>query len=274
MKKIAVINDLSGFGKCSLSAAIPIISAHKIQCCPLPTGIFSNQTGYNSFQSVDFTEHMSSFITEWKKLGAEFDGILTGFISNSEQGKIISEFIDDFKKENTVVLVDPVMGDDGKIYPCYDEKSIEAVKQIASKADIITPNLTELCLLCEKAYTDITDCDTDIMLERIRSMASQTGKTVIATGIHLSEDSIANAVFDSGKFTVIKSKRIGGGFSGTGDILASYVLSQYLNKEDIEIAVRNASDFIEKAIACTMKDTDDNYNPADGIHFENMLDIM
>lgn len=274
MKKIAVINDLSGFGKCSLSAAIPIISAHKIQCCPLPTGIFSNQTGYDSFTSVDFTEHMSSFITEWKKLGAEFDGILTGFISSSEQGKIISEFIDDFKKENTVVLVDPVMGDDGRIYPCYDEKSIEAVKQIASKADIITPNLTELCLLCGKNYTDIIECDTDIMLEKIRSMAAQTGKTVIVTGIHLSENIIANAVLDSGNFTVIKSKKLGGGFSGTGDILASYVLSQYLNKSSIETAVKKASDFIEKAIACTINDTDENYNPADGIHFENMLDIM
>ncbi len=274
MKKIAVINDLSGFGKCSLSAAMPIISAHKIQCCPLPTGIFSNQTGYESYKSVDFTAHMPSFINEWKKLGAEFDGILTGFISNSEQGKIISDFIDDFKKDNTVVLVDPVMGDDGKIYPCYDEKSIDAVKQLVSKADIITPNLTELCLLCGNDYTDIFECGSDIILEQIKSMSAQINKKVIVTGIHLSEDIIANAVFDNGKFTVIKSKKLGGGFSGTGDILASYVLSEYLNKSSVENAVKNASDFIEKAIACTIKDADENYVPADGIHFENMLDII
>lgn len=274
MKKIAVINDLSGFGKCSLSAAMPIISAHKIQCCPLPTGIFSNQTGYDSFKSVDFTEHMTSFISEWKKLGARFDGILTGFISNSEQGKIISQFIDDFKTVNTTVLVDPVMGDGGEIYPCYDEKSIEAVKLLVSKADIITPNLTELCLLCGENYFDITECSTDIMLEKIKSMSAKTGKTVIVTGIHLSADTIANAVFNNDKFTVIESKRLGGGFSGTGDILASYVLAEHLNGSSIETAVKKASAFIEKAITSTMNDADEKYIPADGIHFENMLDIM
>lgn len=274
MKKIAVINDLSGFGRCSLSAAIPVISAHNIQCCPLPTGIFSNQTGYESYKSVDFTEHMNDFAAEWKKLGAKFDGILTGFISNSEQGDIIARFIDDFKDKNTVVLVDPVMGDDGRIYQCYDKNSIEAVIMIVSKADIITPNLTELCLLCEENYADIIKYRNEELLEKIRGMASRINKTVIVTGIHLSENTIANAVLNNNEFTIIEAKKLGGGFSGTGDILASYVLSEYLNNKSIETAVRKASDFIEKAIACTVNNSGAKYNPADGIHFESLLNIM
>lgn len=274
MKKIAVINDLSGFGRCSLTAAIPIISAHGIQCCPIPTGIFSNQTGYESYKSVDFTDHMTDFADEWKKLGADFDGILTGFISNSEQGDIIARFIDDFGNDNTAVLVDPVMGDGGEVYPCYGKSSIEAVKMLVSKADIITPNLTELCLLSGEKYSDIITLGNDTLLEKVKEMASQTAETVIVTGIHLSENTIANAVMNSGEFTVIKSEKLGGSFSGTGDISASYILSEYLNGSRIENAVKKASDFIVKAIALTLDNSGEKFNPADGIHFENLLGIM
>lgn len=271
MKKIAVINDLSGFGKCSLTAAVPVISAHGIQCCPLTTGVFSNQTGYESYKSVDFTDYMPGFIEEWQKLGAEFDGILSGFISNSRQGKIISDFIDLFKKDNTLAVVDPVMADNGEIYPCYDDECIREIVNLVKKADIITPNLTELSLICAGDYSSLVSLDEGALLCEIEKMSASLNKTVITTGIHISNEEIANAVYQNGDFSIVKSKKLGGSFSGTGDILASFITAECVNGADVRSAVEKAADFIEKSIAETIADTDGIYNPADGIHFEKFL---
>jgi pyridoxine kinase len=271
LKKIAVINDLSGFGKCSLSVAIPIISSHGIQCCPLTTGVFSNQTGYDSYKSVDFTKYMNSFIDEWKKLTDDFDGILSGFISNGEQGKIISDFIDTFKRDNTLVVVDPVMADDGVIYPCYDDKCVSEIINLVGRADIITPNLTELSIIAGRDYAELISLDSDDMLCEIEQMSATLNKSVVTTGIHISSGEVANAVYHNGDFTVIKSKMLGGSFSGTGDILASFITAQCVNGNDIVSAVQKASDFIEKSIAETIDDTNGNYDTADGVHFEKFL---
>ncbi len=267
MKKIAVINDISGFGKCSLSAALPIISAHKIQCCPLPTGVFSNQTGYDSFKSVDMTDYLPGFIEEWKRLSPHFDGILTGFIPNSRQGSIILDFIECFKTEGTFLAVDPIMGDDGEVYPCYDENSIETVKMIAAKADLITPNITELALLCGREIKG------NYQLSEIEKMCkSLNNKYVAVTGIDL-DGKIGNAVYDGKRFEVITAKKIGAHFSGTGDVFSSYVISECVNGSDIFTAVGKASEFIEKSIQQTESENFKNYEP-DGIDFERFLGFV
>ena len=269
MKKIAVINDISGFGKCSLTVALPIISAHGIQCCPLPTGVFSNQTGYESFFSVDLTEAMPAYIEEWKTLQACFDGILTGFIPNAAQAAIISEFIDAFATDNTVTLVDPIMGDDGAVYPCYDSDSINAVKTLAQKADILTPNVTELALLCDREPT------AELTADEIRALsASLGGQAVITTGILLDEHTIANAVYDGERFELVTAQRRGNHFSGTGDIFSAYVLSEVLSGVSLVDAVKNASSFIEKAIEETLKTEPAQHYHPDGIAFEKLLKIQ
>lgn len=275
MKKIAVINDLSGFGKCSLTAALPVISAFGIQCCPLVTGVYSNQTEYDSFYCRDFTDDMVPYIAEWKKLDAHFDAILSGFISNSRQGKIISDMIGHFRTNETLIIVDPVMGDDGEIYKCYDQKSIEAIKSLAETADIITPNLTELCVLSGKDYSKIAELSSTALFNEIYEMSVQLNKTskktVITTGIDIADSEIANAVFENGNFDVIRSKKIGGRFSGTGDIFSSFIAAQAVEKVPTLEAVRNASDFISKAVNETIKETNGKFNFADGIHFEKFL---
>lgn len=275
MKKIAAVNDLSGFGKCSLTAAIPIISALGVQCCPLVTGVFSNQTGYDSFYCRDCTDDMEPCINEWKKLGAEFDGILTGFIANGKQGEIIMKLIDTFKKNGTVVAVDPVMADDGEIYKCYDDECVKAIISLAEKADIITPNLTELCLLSGKNYCDVIALDREALLKEIKNMSifqnKAKAKIVVTSGIHLNENEVANTVYDGGKFDVIVTPHYGGSFSGTGDILASFVTAQYIKGVSVAKAVEQASEFICKSIEETIKDTKGKYNRMDGVHFEKYL---
>ena len=121
-KKIAVINDYSGFGRCSIAVAMPIISVMKVQCCPVPTSIFSNHTGFYSFYYEDFTDHMQRYIDEWKKLDLQFSGVCTGFLGSTAQISIVERFLTDFKRPETKVIVDPVMGDYGKPYPTYTDE--------------------------------------------------------------------------------------------------------------------------------------------------------
>ena len=135
-RKIAVINDISGFGKCSITVALPIISHMKLQCCPLPTSIFSNHTGYAHYFFDDYTKHMREFIRNWKELGLEFEGIATGFLGSKEQIQIVEEFIREFRTEKTKVIVDPVMGDNGVLYPTYTADMQREMKKLVSYADI------------------------------------------------------------------------------------------------------------------------------------------
>ena len=139
-RKIAVINDLSGLGRCSLTAAISVLSSMGVQPCPLPTAILSSQTEYPSYYSYDFTGKMDHFRQEWKKLGTEFSGIYTGYTASVAQIEQIFRFLDTFQKNNTFLVVDPVMGDDGLTYDMYTGELLAAMKQLVTRADVITPN--------------------------------------------------------------------------------------------------------------------------------------
>ncbi len=270
MKKIAVINDISGFGKCSLTTALPIISSHKMQCCPLVSGVFSNQTGYDSFKYADLTDYMQGFIDEWKKLGAEFDAIITGFIPNHRQSDIIKNFIDEFKTENTLVVADPVMADGGQAYSGFDEERINAVCEIAKKADIITPNISELCLLCSDDFKDISGKNALTKAEKLaRKYYSENSISLVISGIEISDAEIATAVCDGNDFKTIISKKMGESFSGTGDILSTYLTCELLSGKDLFSSTKSACEFIEKAISKTMQKSSVNY--ADGVDFEELL---
>lgn len=260
MKKCAVINDISGFGKCSLTASIPVMSAMGVQVNPVVTGVFTNQTGYDSFQSTDLTDMLPAVTREWSRLSPHFDGILTGFLLCAKQYEYVLEFIDTFKQEDTLFLADPVMADDGAIYATYTPEMVEGVKRLCAKADIITPNLTELRILSGEE---------DIMLGG-EKMLQRGIKSVIVTGV-VEGEKIANYVFYGGtvkkyETEFIKSAAEGGSFSGTGDIFSSFVMGKILNGFSVFQAVEQAVDFISKAIKSS-----DIKNRNDGIDFEPFL---
>ena len=152
MKKVAVIQDMSSFGKCSLTAAIPVLSVMGVQAVPLPTAILTSQTEYPSYYCEDLTSKMNHFVDEWSKLGAAFDGIHTGFVTGKEQIENIFSFLHTFYKEGTTLLVDPVMGDRGEMYDAFSDELIGYMKELVKRADIITPNVTECCLLTGLSY--------------------------------------------------------------------------------------------------------------------------
>ncbi len=151
-KKIAVINDMSGFGRCSIAVELPVISAMKVQCCPLPTSIFSNHTGFESFFFDDYTDKMEDYMQEWVKLGLQFNGICTGFLGSARQIRIVEHFLSLFQTKDNITIIDPVMGDYGKMYPTYTQETCEEMKKLVTHADILTPNLTEGCILSGMAY--------------------------------------------------------------------------------------------------------------------------
>lgn len=265
-KKIAVINDFSGFGRCSIAVALPIISAMKIQCCPVPTAIFSNHTGFPSFYCSDFTAHMTSYINEWEKLGLHFDGICTGFLGSIEQIEIVRHFLKHFNSENTVVVIDPVMGDYGKLYPTYSPKLAKNMHRLIKYADILTPNLTEACILTDVPYCD--DYDRKALTAMCKNLSVQGPKKIVISGIKMGEY-IGNFVYEEGyKPRLIKTLKIGLNRSGTGDVFSSIVTSEAVLGRDFFSSVKKAADFISKAIALTIER---GIPVTDGVCFEDFL---
>ena len=158
VKRIAAVHDLSGFGRVSLTVVIPILSSMGFQVCPLPTAVLSSHTQYPEFSILDLTDEMPRIIAEWKKLDVQFDAFYTGYLGAPRQVQIVSDFIDDFRQPDSLVVVDPVLGDNGRLYTNFDESMIREMRHLAAKADVITPNLTELFYLMDKPYkADNTD---------------------------------------------------------------------------------------------------------------------
>lgn len=266
-KRIAVINDISGFGRCSVSVALPIISAMKIQCCPLPTAILSAHTGFPDFYFNDYTPHMRAYMNNWNELNIDFDGIYTGFLGSKEQIDIVIEFIKMFKKDNTVVIVDPVMGDYGKIYSTYTKEMCDEMKRLIEYADLITPNLTEACNLLDIPYPDksLDPAELEIIA---KDLCNRGPSKVVITGLQ-HDGNIQNYIYEVGKPSkIINVEKIGEDRSGTGDVFTSIVASNIVKGEDLVASVEKATNFISKTIDYTIKL---NVPVTHGICFEEYL---
>lgn len=265
-KKIAVINDFCGFGRCSIAAALPIISALKIQCCPLPTSIFSNHTGFDSFYCTDFTGHMDAYMAEWSKLDLKFSGILTGFLGSPAQIELVERFIHRFRGENTVTVVDPVMGDYGALYPSYSPRLAGQMRNLIPYADILTPNLTEACILTGTPYrADMAEAELEGICEKLSAMGP---RKIVISGLERGED-LENFIFEAGKPPVAAVEhKVGPCRSGTGDVFSSIIAADAVNGMGFADSVRHASSFIAKVLRRTVEL---DLPKTDGICFEECL---
>lgn len=265
-KKIAVINDISGFGRCSVAVSLPIISYLGIQCCPVPTSIFSNHTGFPQFFFDDYTEKMQMYIDNWKKLDLHFNGIMTGFLGSRRQIEIVKKFIRDFKDENTKVLVDPAMGENGRAYPTYTEEMCLEMKKLVEHADIITPNVTEACILTDTRYKESFSW-TELCHMAEKLVDTGAGHVVIS-GVHMGYY-VGNVVASHRmEPKLIKHKKTGEFRSGTGDIYASIIAADMVNHVNFETSVRKAADFVKQALIATERL---EIPKTDGLAFEEVL---
>ena len=265
-KKIAIINDMSGFGRCSIAVELPIISHMKVQCCPVPTSIFSNHTAYESFYFEDFTEQMIPYIEEWKKLDLKFEGICSGFLGSARQIEIVRNFFKYFKSQNTIVIVDPIMGDDGEPYATYTEEMCQQMKHLIPYADIITPNLTEACILTDTPYKKRWKLKE--LSQLVKKLEDMGPKKIVITGIPQGSY-IANYCYETGREpSIIKTHKVGTSRCGTGDIFSSIVAADAINGVEFYTSVRKASLFIKK---CILKSIELNIPLTDGVCFEEIL---
>lgn len=266
-KKIACVNDISGVGKCSLTVALPIISALKCQCCPLPTSVLSSQTGYPKYTFTDLTDSMQSYIDVWHDLGQKFDTIYSGFLGSTEQIKIVENLIN--LNKNSFVIVDPVLADLGVLFPIFDDNHVKEMKKLVSMADLITPNITEANLLADRK-ADSFDYNDEQLLELCRDLSKLGPQSVIITGFETNA-CIMNICYDSSKdkITKIGNKYNKLSFSGTGDIFTSIVTAMVSRSFDINESVQCATDFIYDAVNYTVEDGVFDRN--EGICFESFL---
>ncbi len=269
-KKIAVINDFSGFGRCSIAVSMPIISTLKVQCCPVPTSIFSNHTGFPEFFFDDYTDKMTQYIEYWKKLNLEFEGIATGFLGSEQQIAIVRRFIEDFCTARTKVIVDPVMGDYGKMYSTYTDGLCQAMKELVCLADIITPNLTEACILTDTPYHD--GPWKTVELKNLANQLSSMGpQKIVITGIR-QKNFVANLVYQKGARTrILRTHRVGTERSGTGDVFAAIIAADAVNEVPFDASVKKASNFVKQ---CIIRSEELQIPKTDGVCFEELLGTL
>ncbi len=251
--RVALVNDMTGFGRCSITVELPLLSAMKIQACPFPTAILSVHTGFTSHYIDDYTERMRPYMENWKENGLEFDGICTGFLGSVEQIGIVEDFIAMFKGKGTRVMVDPVMGDNGRLYASYSPRMCEEMRRLLIHADLVTPNLTEACELLDISYPQggiVSDRDLQWMAEEL----SRRGpRQVVITGL-LEADTVKNFIYERERGTeVFRMPKIDGERSGTGDAFAAIVAGSLLHGETLSQAVQKAAVFISKMIRCAVK---------------------
>ena len=269
--RVAAIHDISGFGRCSLTVVLPVLAAMGAQCCPMPTAYLSAQTAFpKSDRAVflDMTDQLERTGSHWQELNVQFDAIYSGFLGSEAQIGLLGEFIGKFRRKDTLVVVDPVMGDWGKPYRTYTPDLCRRMGELAEHADVITPNLTEAAILLGEEYDPAPGEDkVRAWLERL---SLKGARSVVITGVRPEESCVGAACFDreTGAVSFPCTRQVPVEYSGTGDLFASVMLGALLRGESLHQATALAVEFVQKCAAFTQTLDGDR---REGVMFERLL---
>lgn len=271
IKKIAAVHDLSGVGRVSLTAVIPILSSMGFQVCPLPTAVLSNHTQYPDYSLLDLTEEMQRIVEKWKKMDVHFDTFYSGYLASSRQIKIVEDLIAYFRRPSDLVVVDPVMGDNGKLYVGMGQDMVEEMKEFIRYADVITPNLTEMFLLLGEP--EIPDVLTDQILKAgLKSLSDKGPEIVIVTSVPVAGNPHLTSVYAynriGGRFWKVTCPYLPAHYPGTGDAFTSVITGALMQGDSLPIALDRATQFILQGIRATFGY---EYNNLEGIMLEKVL---
>ncbi len=272
MKRILTIQDISCVGKCSLTVALPIISACGVETAVLPTAVLSTHTMFSSFTFRDLTDDMTEICKEWKKHNIDFNTLYSAYLGSFSQLEICSKIFDDFKTKDNVILVDPVMADNGKLYPAFDIKFAKEMANLCKKADIIVPNLTEASFMLGTEY--VASGYTEDYIKNLLIKLTDLGcKTAVLTGVSFDNNKLGVYSYDSEKkqFFSYYRERLPVSFHGTGDIFASTLCGALSLGKPLEDALKIAVDYTVECIAVTLKNSDHNFY---GVEFEKALPYL
>lgn len=271
--RVAAIHDMSGFGRCSLTVAIPVLSAMGVQCCPLPTAFLSTHTGgFTGFTFLDMTEEMPKVAAHWQELGLRFHAIYSGFLASERQIGIVSDFIRTFRRSDTLVVIDPVMGDDGKAYQTYTSALCSGMTHLAELADVITPNLTEAAFLLGRSYDQLPQEEAGLQ-ELVRELGLHGRRSVVLTGVSLSPGKTGAMCFDAktSRTETVQVDMIAHPLLGTGDIFASVLTGALVRGDTLFSAAAQAADFVR---ACAVHTAAQDPPLREGVDFEPMLGLL
>lgn len=272
LKRMITIQDISCFGKCSLTVALPVLSAMGLETAVIPTAVLSTHTGgFTGYTFRDLTEDIPAVAKHWKDIGLKFDGIYTGYLGSVEQVQIAADFFDTFKGENTAVIVDPVMGDGGRMYAGFSPEFAGEMKKLCAKADVIVPNMTEVSLLLDVPYTE--QYDEEYVHEMLRRLTALGCPVAIITGVCYSDGRHGAVAYDSRTDSFVSSfdKHIERTVHGTGDIFSSVLSGSVVKGCSLQEALDKAVGFTVKAIEATLPDIDTYWY---GTSFEKVLGLL
>lgn len=254
MKKVVTIQDISCFGKCSLTVALPIISAMGIETAVIPTAVLSTHTGgFKGYTFHDLSSDISGISNHWKSLGLKFDAIYTGYLGSVSQVQIMSDFFDDFRTDNNFIVVDPVLGDSGRLYAGFTDEFVSEMRRLCAKADYILPNMTEASFLLDIPYTE--NCSEEYAKEVLKKLSRLGCKVPVLTGVRKGILHGAGAYnSEKDEFCFAYSKHIDRYLHGTGDIFASVftgaVTLRKSLQQALDMSVKYVSDCIEVTMPC------------------------
>ncbi len=274
VKKVAAIHDLSGVGRASLTAIIPILSSMGVQVCPIPTAILSSHTGgYENFTYVDLTDTMEAYIDQWKELDMQFDCIYSGFLGSVRQIEIVSKAFRLFSTPDNFVVVDPVMGDDGALYATMNLDMVEAMRHLVQQADIITPNFTEAALLLGREYR--LDIEEDTIKDWLKDLSDLGPRIVILTSVPHEEFSKRTSVIaynrDTEAYWKVSCDYIPASYPGTGDAYTSVLIGSLLQGDSLPMAMERGVQFITTGIKASYGF---DYPKREGVLLERVLNTL
>ncbi|MBQ4269969.1 MAG: pyridoxamine kinase [Clostridia bacterium] len=268
MKRIVTIQDISCVGKCSLTVALPIISAMGIEAAVVPTAVLSTHTAFKGFTFRDLTSDIKPIANHWKQENIDFDAIYTGYLGSFEQLNIVSEFFDDFDTEENLIIVDPVMGDFGKLYPGFTQEFANKMAELCSKADIIVPNMTEASFMLGIEYKE--SYDEAYAKEILKRLCEKGAKKSVLTGINYEDGEIGIMCYDKEKgtyFTYFREK-VNATYHGTGDVFASTLTGALVRGFSLEESLQIAVDYTVECIKATKEDSQSRWY---GVNFEETI---
>lgn len=272
MKRILTIQDISCVGKCSLTVALPIISAFGIETAVLPTAVLSTHTAFSGFTFRDLTDDMDPIAEHWKKEKISFDAMYTGYLGSFKQLEIVSKIFDDFKTDNGLILVDPVMGDNGKLYTGFTQEFADAMAKLCQKADVIVPNLTEASFMLREPFV-ASGYDEEYIKSTLKKLCKLGAKKSVLTGVNFGDGKLGVYGYDSqtNEYFSYFREHLPKSFHGTGDVFASALLGGLTIGKNLQNALEIAVDFTVESIAATIKNANHNWY---GVDFESAFPYL
>lgn len=266
MKRIASIQDFSCIGSCSQTIALPVLSAMGVECAALPTALLSAHTAFDGFVSLDLTPQLPAIMAHWRAMHLRFDAVYTGYLASAEQVGLVGALLDGMDERPALTLIDPVMGDNGALYAGFSDSFPQAMRALCGRADVLTPNVTEACLLTGTAYGPVQDAaQTRRLLERLLELGC---RAAVLTGLRVDGDMAVAALQRDGTGTLVRTSYIPEVFHGTGDLFASTCAGALVQGAPLERAVRLAADYVALTLRRTVQAPDRRWY---GVNFQETL---